>query len=274
MTPRSFANQDLRNRSFRGRSLLGVDFSGSDLRGCDFSHAKLAGANFRRVRTGRSLRQMSLLLIIVLAPALVVADASSRLVFASLGQTAAERAWVYVLVLHGCLALSGLATSLRIWLHQHRRAAQLTSLLSAALTSALVGFCYGGILAGEQASAAVRGAIVGSLLGASLGFRFPTGLGALVITTAGAVTAYGFAFLIGTTGLALLNAGIGPLGVGLTGLALVFLGLTLVCLKAAIEEGLACSGTRFCYADLTDTQFDAAVLQQANFRGALNPPAG
>jgi hypothetical protein len=67
----SFVDQDLCNRSFEGRQdLAGADFTGADLRGCDFRGAVLVGANCTRAKTGKSRRQ--LMILIAVAGAVVV----------------------------------------------------------------------------------------------------------------------------------------------------------------------------------------------------------
>lgn len=54
---RNFRRKSLRGKSFRGDDLSGADFSGSDLRGTDFTNAILRGANFTNAVTGLEERQ-------------------------------------------------------------------------------------------------------------------------------------------------------------------------------------------------------------------------
>jgi uncharacterized protein YjbI with pentapeptide repeats len=68
----SFANQDLRNRSFRGQDLTGADFIGQDIRGCDFRDAILIDANFTAVKTGKSRKQLIILIAFAGAGAVVI----------------------------------------------------------------------------------------------------------------------------------------------------------------------------------------------------------
>jgi uncharacterized protein YjbI with pentapeptide repeats len=59
----SFVGQDLRNQSFRGRKdLAGADFTGADLRGCDFRDLVLIDTNFASVKTGKSHKQLIILI--------------------------------------------------------------------------------------------------------------------------------------------------------------------------------------------------------------------
>ncbi|WP_271252073.1 pentapeptide repeat-containing protein [Pseudanabaena sp. Chao 1811] len=81
----SFVGQDLRNRSFRGRKdLAGADFTNADIRGCDFRDADLTGTNFTNVTTGKSYKQVIVLIGISAAFILVFGTtflAISRFIF-------------------------------------------------------------------------------------------------------------------------------------------------------------------------------------------------
>ena len=81
----SFVGQDLRNQSFRGRKdLAGADFTGADLRGCDFREAILISANFTSVTTGKSYKQVIVLVGIAVVFIFVFATtflAISRFIF-------------------------------------------------------------------------------------------------------------------------------------------------------------------------------------------------
>ena len=68
---------DIRDWSFRGLDCRGWDFSGRDIRGCDFRNAKLNAANFTKVIAGRSTKQQTRDIIIVVAGAVAVAVAGS-----------------------------------------------------------------------------------------------------------------------------------------------------------------------------------------------------
>ena len=73
---KSFVNQNLCDRSFRGQDLTGADFTGADLRGCDFRDATLVGANFTAVKTGKSTRQLIILIAIPIVCTVVFLFAS------------------------------------------------------------------------------------------------------------------------------------------------------------------------------------------------------
>jgi uncharacterized protein YjbI with pentapeptide repeats len=54
--PHDFSGQNLRGRSFKGQNLEGVNFSGADIRSADFTGANLRGADFSGAKAGLQKR--------------------------------------------------------------------------------------------------------------------------------------------------------------------------------------------------------------------------
>ena len=67
--------QDLRNQSFRGMNCERWDFSGRDIRGCNFRNTKLNGANFSKAIAGRSKKQITNDVVLIIAGVFAVAVA-------------------------------------------------------------------------------------------------------------------------------------------------------------------------------------------------------
>ncbi|MDX2244064.1 MAG: pentapeptide repeat-containing protein [Leptolyngbyaceae cyanobacterium bins.302] len=270
--PRSYVQQDLRNRSFKGQILNAADFSGADLRGCTFNNAQLVGANFERARMGRSLRQRVIWVGSAIATFLLVGHAVSNLVFGSLGQTPADKAWTYVLVLVGVSGLAGALAGVKAWLKQPFN--QIAEILAGVAAGAVVGFFYAGVLAGKDPRWAIGGAVLGGVALGVLGlstwrWRWRRLLSAIVLRLTVALTAYGFAFLVGATALTMLNVGYLWAGFILGLLSLLYLWFTWQGLVDTVQTIRQAPGTTFCNANLTDARFSAVSVHQADFSGAV-----
>ena len=256
--PRSFARQDLRNYSFKRQHLNDADFTGADLRGCHFNGAQLMNANFQQAKMGQSLRQQMVWVGAAIATFLIVGHTISTLVASSLGQTPTDKAWNYVITLVISLGIAGAGQGLRSLLPVlFKRVAEL---LSSVAAGAVVGFYYAGVATDKDPRWAIVGAGVAGVV---------TGLGCLLwrrrtilvvsLRLAGALTAYGFSFLLGATGLACLNVGMLLPGGGLMGLSLLYLWFTLTGLVEAVQVIRQAPGTSFRRANLTHAQFSAPM---------------
>lgn len=265
--PRSFMQQDLRNRSFSGQILNAADFGGADLRGCSFKGAYLVGANFEQARMGQSLRQQIIWVGIAIATFLIVGHAMSHLVFGSLGQTPADPAWNYVLVLVAVSGLAGALAGVKSWLPPPFN--QTAEILAGVAAGAGVGFFYAGVLAGKEPRWAIGGAVLAGLGMGGWRWRWRGPCTAIVLRLAVALTAYGFAFLVGATALALLHVGYLLAGCLLGLLALLYLWLTWQGLVDTVQTIRQAPGTSFRNADLTDAKFAPTSTHQADFSGAV-----
>ncbi|MGI0487514.1 pentapeptide repeat-containing protein [Pantanalinema rosaneae CENA516] len=265
----NFVNQDLRNRSFRQKALNGADFRGADIRGCDFSQAQLVGANFTHAKMGQSRQQIVRLLILIAIVAGVMAHTVSQLIFGALGQVPGGSAWGFILALYMSLGIAGGMSGMSIILKPRSRANRSALWLAGVASSTLVGFFYGGSLTGNNAMLAIGGAVGwGSLTAIGL-LRYRTVAIAAIVTTAGAVAAYGFAFLVYAHALTwwqIQQTGLGGL---LMILALFYLWLTLNALVVTYHQIRQAPGTVFRGANLTHTRFEAVQFSNTDFEGAL-----
>lgn len=265
---RSYANQDLRNRSFRGQVFNNTDFSGADLRGCNFCGAELVGANFERVKMGQTVRQRLIWVGIAIATFLLSGHAVSGLVFGSLGQTPSDRAWSYVLALSISLCVAGISSGLQIVLPFGSKVNRAAFVGSAITAAAINGFYYGGSIMEKNPQWAIAGAIISGVVTGLFLIRWHGVSGAIAATMAGAVMGYGAAFLTGVTAIGFLSTGHFAGGILLSCFALVLLWLTLQSLTLTFYQIRQAPGTLFRRANLTNTRFDDASLNHADFFNA------
>lgn len=268
-SPLNFANQDLRNRSFRGQNLNSADFSGCDIRGCDFSYALLQGANFARVRMGQTPKYFIPLTFIALAVAIVAINAVSRTIFGALGRTSAEPAWSFVLALYTSLGIAGACSGLRALLDTQSIVGRIATTLSGAASGVLLSFFYAGSSTENNPRIAIAAAVVGGIVMAVSSLLFRRGLIPVTVSTAGAVTGYGFAFFIGTIASACLSTQNWILGILWGSLSIGYLWLTMNSLILTAREIKETGRTSFKGADLTHAKFEGARLENADFRGAI-----
>lgn len=268
-SPFNFTNQDLRNRSFRGQNLNGADFSGCDIRGCDFSYALLQGANFERVRVGQTPIHFIPLALIALVVAVVAVNAVSRMIFGALGRTAAEPAWSFVLALYASLGIAGACSGLRVIIGTQSKVWRIATTLSGTLSGALLSFFYAGSSTANNPRIAIAAAVVGGIVMAVSSLLFRRGLVPVAVSTAGAVTGYGFAFFIGTIASAGLSTQNWILGILWGSLSIGYLWLTMNSLILTVREIRETGRTSFKGADLTHAKFESARLENADFQGAI-----
>lgn len=266
--PLDFAGCDCRHQSFRGRSLVGADFSGADLRGCDFTRANLTGANLTQATLGHTRRQWALRGGVAIAASLISGHAISNLVFGSLGQTPADKAWNYVVALVISLSLAGAMPGFAQVPQPRLRRLGLG--LAAIAGGAVMGFFYIGVAFGKQPTWAIVGSVGGGL---GLGLLWFTGhlLSRIVSQVISAIAAYGVAFLLGTVAISFVS--LNNLGDGLLlgTIALFYLGCTYN-LLFTLRRTLAHPGTGFRHAILTHVQFTPAQLAHADLTGAVDRP--
>lgn len=265
----NFAHQDLRNRCFRRQPLNGADFRGADIRGCDFSQAQLVGANFTNAKAGQSRQQMVRSVGLVIIVAGMMAHPVSQLLFGVMGQVPGSAAWGFVPALYISLGIAGGLSGVSRCLKPRSRAGRVANWLSGVVSSALVGFFYGGSLTGNNATMAIIAAVgLGGLMAIGR-LQKQTAIGDAIVTTAGAVAAYGFAFLVYThalTGLHIQQVGWGSL---FAVLSLFYLWLTLNSLVLTYQQLRQVPGTSFRHANLTHARFESAQLNNTDFTEAL-----
>lgn len=268
-SPLNFANQDLRNRSFRGKNLNGADFSGCDIRGCDFSYALLQGANFAQVRMGQTPKYFIPLIFIALVVAVVAINAVIRTIFGALGRTPAESAWSFVLALYSSLGIAGVCSGVRVIISTQSIIWRIATTLSAAASGALLSFFYAGSSTDNNPKIAIAAAVLGGIVMAVASFLFRRGLLPVAVSIAGAVTGYGFAFLIGTIASACFSTQNWILGILWGSLSIAYLWLTMNSLILGIQQIRETGRTSFKGADLTNAKFESARLENADFRSAI-----
>lgn len=201
----------------------------------------------------------------------LVANALVRLIFAAIGQTPGEKAWNYVLVLYGFLALASLFMVPAL-LSRQRRLQRGGEVGAGAAIGALTGFFYGGYLTANNSLIAILTAIGVGVLGGLFCLLNQTGTRSLLLLTTGTITTYAFSFFIGARALALLVTAHWWAGSAWGIVALGALGLTFQGLKQIPARLGQAPGTLFRRAVLTGAQFAANNLSQADFRGAIDPP--
>ena len=159
--------------------------------------------------------------------AAIFADVVSRLIFASLGQTPAEPAWNYVLVLYLCLGVAATGVAIQARSQLPSPIACLMRMVAGAAIWALIGFYYGGSLTDNNPRWAIGVALAGVVLAALFYGRFATRMAAVSLAVTGAIAAYGFTFVIWSWASAFLSTHHFFWGISLTLLTLVYLGVTV-----------------------------------------------
>ncbi|MGB0563709.1 MAG: hypothetical protein ACPGVO_18210 [Spirulinaceae cyanobacterium] len=168
----------------------------------------------------RSRWRYWLKLVLVLAIAIgITGHAVWQLIFSALGQPWAGKTGILVLVLHGVLMTTGLA-SLGLG-----RSPRLAYGLGSSLTGAVIGFFYGGSWFAETLLPAVIGALLLMLVGDFLSWYGRQGWVAIALMAAIVTLSSATVFLLGTTAIAALTAG-HILGVPWSSLTLLYLWFT------------------------------------------------
>ncbi len=182
--------------------------------------------------TSRSKHQRFVAILVTIVVFLVVGHAISHLVTSSLGQTPSDKAWNYVLALLISLGLGGACAGIQ---SRSGRWNKILLLLSGAATGAITGFYYSGLAAGKNPQVAVIGAVVGGLLVTLLAWRWPSVIWTIAIRFSGAIAAYGWFFLVGTTALGCLHTHHWFIGSILGSLSLLYLWLSVRSLRLALS---------------------------------------
>jgi hypothetical protein len=189
-----------------------------------------AHPEFNRAPLSKQQRFVTILAAIALL--LLVGHAISHMVASSLGQTPADKAWNYVIALLVSLGIGGACAAVP---SRSTTGNQILLLISGATTGTVTGFYYSGLAAGKNPQIAVAGAIAGGLLAVFLIWRWPSTVGTIVLRLSGAITAYGWFFLVGATALGCLNTGHWLLGLLLSGLSFLYLWFTVRSLRLALS---------------------------------------
>ncbi|MBD2042710.1 low-complexity protein [Microcoleus sp. FACHB-672] len=190
--------------------------------------------NFERVPTGITFKRVAVLVVVAVILTVLMGSAVARTVFSSLGEPVGGRKWSYIVALLVSLSVAGAGSGLKTFMP--RRFRTVANTLSATASGALLGFFYGGLAAGKNPAFAVAAAVIGGILIGAGSLRFRTGVGAVAVAVAGAVGGYGFAFWLWAVALAFLSGEKLIEGFFLSGLSLVYIGLTVSSLLLAVKE--------------------------------------
>ncbi|MDY6900375.1 MAG: pentapeptide repeat-containing protein [Cyanobacteriota bacterium] len=271
----NFKNQNLRNRSFKGQNLNGANFSFSDIRGCDFSHTSLREANFDNVKAGQTPQKLLSLIIIVLVTTSIFFHAVSQMVFGVIERTPESPVWAYAIALLTILTIAGIASAVTSLVNKKSIYHRIFKIISGTASGAILGFFYGGTAAGgKNPQVAIISAILGALIMVISCFLFKRGFIAITLSIGGAVTNYGFAFLVGTRAIAFLSTQNFIWGFFLSFLSLTYIGLTLISLRYTYKEITNYSVTSFRHSDLTNASFKNAKIGFSDFTKAIGMELG
>lgn len=266
----NFTNLNLRNRSFKGQNLNNANFSFSDIRGCDFSNTLLRKANFENVKAGQTPSIFVTTIAIVLFTTVIVFHAVSQMLFGVIERTPESPVWVYGIALSTSLAIAGIACAVISLANKKSFLQRIAIILSGASLGAILGFYYGGTAAGgKNAQVAIASAFIGALIMAISSFYLKKGFMLIVLSLAGSITSYGFAFLSGTRAIAFLSTQNFLWGFAGSFLSLTYIGLTLISLKYTLKEITTHSVTSFRGSDLTNANFNNAKLGFSDFTNAV-----
>jgi len=171
--------------------------------------------------------RFAILTAIASASILVTSNAISVMVFGSLGKTADNTGWSYVVALCIVLATTGLTAYLADFRGLKSRLFQSTCLfVSTLLGGAILGFYYGGTASNNNPQFATIAAITFGLI-----FGICTWQKYQIISVAAAfisaLAAYGFGLYAGTRGIASLSASINLGGMIWVAVCLVYIAIAL-----------------------------------------------
>lgn len=185
------------------------------------------------MRTQGTFQRLVVLIIAGSIATFLTANAVSRTVFPSLGEPLAGKSGSYMIALLVSLMISGIGGA-RVALAP--RFSAVVFVLSATASGALLGFVYGGLAADKNPQVAVVGALMGGMLMGFASWRFRSGVVAVVVAIASAVTGYGLAFWMWTIAIATLTAQQLIGGIFLSLLSLAYIGLTANSLFLTVQE--------------------------------------
>lgn len=266
----NFTNQNLQNRSFKGLNLNGANFSRSDIRGCNFSNTSLRNANFNYVKAGQTPKTFIFLIFVASTATIIVFHAVSQMIFGVIERTPESPIWSYTVALSISLGIAGIACAGMSLAREKSTLKRIAVILSGATSGALLGFFYGGSAGGgKNPQVAIASAVIGALIMAATSFYFKRGFIPIFLSVSGTFTTYGFAFLIGTRGIAFLSTQNLIWGFCLSFLSLIYIGLTLISLCYTLKQIKIYSVTSFRASDLTNANFNNAKLGLSDFTGAI-----
>ncbi len=264
----NFCDRDLKNRCFKGQNLDGANFSYSDIRGCNFSYASLREANFENVKAGQPPQIFLCLIILTLITAIIVFHAVSQMIFGVIERTPESPVWGYGVALSISLGIAGIVCAV-MSLVRKSILKRIAIIASGTTSGAILGFFYGGIAGGKNPQVAIASAVIGALIIAFTSFYFKKGFILIILSAAGTVITYGFAFLIGTRAIAFLTTQNLFWGFILNLLSLTYIGLTLISLNYTLKQITTYSVTSFQNSNLTNANFNRAKLGLSNFTNAV-----
>lgn len=171
--------------------------------------------------------RFAILTAIASASILITCNAISVMVFGSLGKTADNNGWSYVVTLCIVLATTGLTAYLANFKEFRSRLLKSTCLLvSVLLGGALLGFYYGGTVSNNNPEVATISAIALSLI-FGICARKQYQIISVASAFISALAAYGFSLYAGTQGIASLSASINLWGVIWSIACLVYIAIAL-----------------------------------------------
>jgi uncharacterized protein YjbI with pentapeptide repeats len=281
--PQDFSRQNLRGRNFKGQDLTGANFSHADIRSANFTNAILKGANFSHAKARLQRRWVIVVVIVSL-----VLSALSGLIsgFASV--------WVSIFftsktikdytIIPGVVILIVLAAFFIATIRKGLRAVVVLWAMTVPMT-AVVSIALATIVPGDAAATItiLTPIIVAAIVAAAVAV-------AAIVATAGAVTelaavlvaatltAVGVVFAVATLTAVGVVAAAAAVATPVAA-AVVVLGIYIAWRALAGDEKYAfvrkiavafaaTGGTSFRGADLTDADFNQAILRNTDFRKA------
>lgn len=261
-----FINQDLRQRSFKRRNLQQAVFSGCDLRGCNFQGADLQGATFIACRVGFSPVSLAIATVLIVSFALLMFYAISSMVFGAMGILPGHPAWPYTMVLYAVLAIAATSSGLQT---AHRSIARPACFGTGVANGTLIGFFYAGSLTNNNPLIAILGAITLGILGLLIIWQVQNALAYALITILGAISTYGFVWVLWTSASSYLTTGSWGPGFMLAGLSILYLGATLRIVAYACQSVACHANTSFRRSNLANCTFVDTPVEICNVTEAI-----
>ncbi|NES21956.1 MAG: hypothetical protein F6K41_24275 [Symploca sp. SIO3E6] len=181
-------------------------------------------------------KQLIPLLLIAGVVAWLAVNAFSSMIFGSLGTTAADPAWSYVVALGISLAIAGASCGIRVKIGSKSMVGRFVTTISGTASSALLGFYYGGTITNNNPQIAIASAVFGGIVIASAIIFVRRKFVAVAVTVVGTVASYGFAFFVASIAIAYLSVQKFLAGVIWGSLSVGYIWLTINSLTLLVRE--------------------------------------